>query len=880
MNRQSPPKYLIQFLRWVCRKEVIEEVEGDLVELYILRARHSSSIARLRLFIDTVKSLRWSNLKKPKLKIYNSIMVSNYLKTGFRNIIRDINFSIINMLGLSLGLAVFILMIIMVNQEYNFDSFHTKADRIFEVVQEFDHAGEPELAAHSSILLSDALKAEIAMVENAVTAHGAASTWMTAKGERFFEEDGIVAGPEFFEIFDFDLKYGDREQVLLNSHSIIIDEQLALKMFAVENPVGELIEIERYGLFTVTGVMEKLPANSYMQFNFILSQDYEVFFEHVASWFPRWFQSWRGNPATTFVLLRDPEAAPQFHQQIEPLLRRNLGEDREINKHTLVNLLDLHFNSGHIGGNVNRFVKGDTTQVKMFVAVAVLVLIMACFNYINITTARSVKRTKEVGIRKSIGAQRRQISGQFLLESALQMLFALIISIGWIYFLVPYFNTITNFNISISLPIVLEVLPIVMLTIVLVSIIAGLYPAIYLSKFSADRILKNSMASGKGGSTMRNALVLTQYTLVIIIVATLIIVNQQYHYLRTKKLGFDSEQLLIVEVNGGGVRNNFQTIKSELLANPDISAVAGFTTVVSSYRDGTSLLAESFEISDTFFPIEFYGMDEDGLKTIDLELLPNASNLDKGLDSTSVYLNETAAALYGGASVVGERITIQEDEDSDFEFKAQVIGIVKDFHYSSLHEPIGPLVLGYLANPFEDIDDIVIRVTGPDLMSAVSFVEHVHNKFDENDVMTWEFLDDMTQRAYNSELIFRDVFVGASMVSLFIALLGITGLTAYNMITKTKEMGIRKVLGARYMQLLKLQGRSFLISLVMATLVASPIIWWLGIYWLENFSYRISLTLLPFTGAFLVVLFGTTITVWLVNHRSVKRNPVDALRYQ
>lgn len=272
--------------------------------------------------------------------------------------IKDFNYTLINLLGLSIGLAAFIMMLMMVHSELTFDRFHSKSDRIYEVIQVFQNTQGDDPEIFTALPLAKTLLEEMPMVENAVTIHGASDTWMEVNGNRFFEDDGIVAGPEFFEIFDFSLKYGEKVQVLKESRSIVLEEQLAIKLFGRDNPVGEVIEIERYGLFTVTGVLNTIPSNSFIQFNYILTQDYDVFFTHVSAWFPPWFQSWQGDPAATFVLLSDTEQAADFQDQVVPILKKYIGEE-SVNPHYLINLRDLHFGLNGIDGRVNEYIKGE-----------------------------------------------------------------------------------------------------------------------------------------------------------------------------------------------------------------------------------------------------------------------------------------------------------------------------------------------------------------------------------------------------------------------------------------------------------------------------------------------------------------------------------------
>lgn len=788
-------------------------------------------------------------------------------------------FSFINLTGLSLALSIFLTIILLVKHELSFDKFHSKSDRIYQVIQEFGHADGSDPEIFTSLHLSKALRSDLSVVENAVTIHGAQSTWAEVNGKRFFEEEGIIAGPQFFAMFDFNLKYGKPEEVLNEKRSIVLTESLARKFFEFEDPIGQEIDLDSYGRFTVSGVMNDVPPNSYIQFEFIITQDYDTYFEQTASWYPGWFQSWEGNGVTTYVLLDDPSNKDIFENQVSELLTRYLDGDKAINRHYLLGLEDLHFNSHGIDGRVNEYVKGDFNQVQFLIVIAVIILSMACFNYINISTSRYTRRTREVGVRKVMGAYNRQVTSQFLVESFIMVMMAFSIGLILVQLLLPYFSKVTGINLELDTVTIIQLSPYFLLTIVLVTLLAGFYPAFHLSRFPAISVLKNLTISNKGSGYLRKALVTIQYVFVISILAALLIINGQYSYMNSESVGFDTEELVVVEINGGGVRQNFASMKNELLQNSEILNVTGLTRMISGYRSGTSITISRNGVEKDGLAARFYGMDYDGLSTLGIELV--AGEGFKGInsiDSTSIILNETAAELYGGTSVIGNILEV-ENEDGEM-LKSKVIGISKDFHYRSLHDPIGPVVLGFYQNPFVSLDDIVIRL-GPDYSNeTLQKIEAIHNEYDSNDVMTWEFMDDMTQRAYEKELVFRDVFVGASVISFLIAILGLVGLISYNVMSRTKEIGIRKILGASFLSIMNMEAKELVRYLAISSMISVPLSWWFTSSWLLNFEYRISISPLIFITVILFILLTTFLIILLVAHKTAKSPPIDAIRYE
>lgn len=868
-----------RLLHLYCAEDRLEEVEGDLFELYESRKLTSNRWASWRLLWDVLRSFNWTNIKKPRRATGQLAMFNNYLKIGYRNLLKDYRFTAINLIGLSLGLSIFLTIVLMVRHELTFDHFHTKGERIFHVIQEFQNTEGSDPEIFTALPLSDALRNDLPIVANAVTVHSAASTWMAVGDKRFFEEDGIVAGPGFFEFFDFPIIDGNPNAPLTSARSVVIDEQMADKLFGYTNPIGQVIDIERYGLFTVTAVMKKVPTNSFIQFDFILTQDYDVFFQNVHPRFPGWFQSWEGDPAATFVMLDDPADASRFEAEVADLLTKYLDPEL-INPHRLLNLQDLHFGLINIDGSINEYRRGDMRQLQLLGVVGLLILFMACFNFVNLVTARSIARSKEVGIRKSVGAIRSQIFSQFMTESFFQVTLAFILAIGWIYLMIPYLQRLTGIELVLDGPSLITFAPYALLILLIVTFLSGIYPSLVLSRYNTTRALKAARPTGNGLWSLRNLLVVIQYGLVILMVSSLMIVNRQFEYMSSKPLGFDAEQLLVVEVNGGGVRSGFEMLKNDLLSNPEITAVSGLTRMIGGYRQGVGIYAHDVVDAERKKPVQFYGMDADGRQALGLKLLMGQDFQGIGsLDSTSVLLNETAAAWYGGEGILGEWIDLRGEEAED-QLRARVVGIVEDFHYSSLHQPIGPVVLGHLSNPFQGLDDLAIRINSNDLSGTLAFIEDTHNEYDENGVMTWEFMDDMVNRAYERELVTRDIFAGAAAVAFFISLIGIIGLISFSVVAKTKELGIRKILGANYDSLLLNQAKPFLYFLGIAFLLATPLAWWSGSQWLNDFAYRADIGLIPFLIALALILVATVATLWIINHRTIKRNPVEALRYE
>ncbi len=871
----------IKFLRWFCRPEFLDEIEGDIIELYELRFENHPGKAKRRLWWDVFKSFRWINMKKVNTQNNTLAMFNNYFKIGFRNLLRDFRFSLINLFGLTLGLTIFLIMIMLVRHELSFDTFHSKSERTYQIIQEFQQTQGVDPEIWTPVPLAEALSKEVSGIEHSIHMQGTASNWVEVGDQRFFEEDGMIVGSNFFEIFDFELVSGDPTTVLSQHRSTVISERLSTKYFGFENPIGQVIDHEFYGPFTITGVLKDIPGNSYLQFDFLMTQDLETYMENVVSWYPDWYKSWEGHSVSTFVVLNEAAEVKNVTNQIQNIVRSNLEMD-EVNRFYLLGLLDLHFGSNGIDGRINQHIKGDKARVRLFVLIAGVILLMACFNYVNITTARSVKRHKEVGIRKSVGAFRSQLIAQFLVESFLLVSISVLFSLAFSYYLIPLFSEIMGVNLSFSWNLIISLLPWILLLVVFVSVLAGCYPAMILSGISPLALFHKVAGSHKNGHLLKDSLVTLQFAAVIVLAACLFVINKQYDFMSEKSLGFETDELVVVEINSGSVRTNYRTIKNELKTHPAIKDVTGITRVFSGYRSPVSILGNEIHKPEDQQSMKFYGLDHDAIDVFELEIIAGEGFTGQNsLDSTTILLNESAAKQFGGMRIVGEWIALNEDQgDHNGQLKARVAGIVKDFHFESLHQPIKPTVLGYYKSPFESIDDIIIKIDGSRIQEALSYIEEVHNQYDTNDIMDWEFLDDMAQRAYEDEMVFRNVLSTASTVSLLIAILGMIGMISYSVITRTKEFGIRKVLGASFSQLFMIQGKSFTRFLILASLFATPIAWWISNAWLSTYAFRIQVTPMPFLVTILMLTSITGLIIYLIGRGNFRQNPTKSLRYE
>ncbi|MFY0685881.1 MAG: ABC transporter permease [Cyclobacteriaceae bacterium] len=865
------PNLWIRLLRWFCSDDRIEEVEGDLFELFNIRSEKSPRLAKRMQALDVIRSFRWVNIKKPTINAVFTMYI-HFAKASFRSLIKDYRFSLLNVVGLSLGLAVFLLSVFLIRHEYSFDQFHQHADRTYQVIQVFQNSEGDDPEIFTSLKLAQALSDDMTSVEEAVTVHGAASTWVTVNDRKFFEEDGIVASSSFWDVFDYELIKGQKEEVLKASRSIVIDEQLELKYFGGTSAMGKEIELERYGRFTVTGVMAALPNNSTMQFNYVITQDYDVFYTHVINWFPKWFESWDGDPAATFIRLKESADPAAFRDDIAAVLTKYKPSEN-INPYFLVGLADLHFGLKGIDGRINQYLKGDRVKIRVAALIGSLILLLSIFNYVNISTARASRKAKEVGVRKSLGASKLNLRIQYLLDAGMIVTLSTIIALIIAHELIPYFNRVVGTNFELSVGFLLPLLPGVFALMFLITVLAGFYPAWIQSNISAIKSLKGLHLGMSSGIRLRNFLVTTQFTLVLSLVIVLINVNRQHNFIQHRNLGFDTDATVVVEINGGGVRNNYQVIKERLKSHPNVYDVTGVTRMLGGARSPASV--QVLVSPDDRLKMRYYGIDDNALDFLGMHVA-EGTGFDGINDENEVLVNQVAAKQLGNHTI-GSWIEVADLEEETIK-KVQIVGVLKDFHYTSLHDPIGPLVVGHYVNPFESLDDIVIKIGPDDVTATLTFIEAVHNDYDENDMMSWAFLDDMIQSNYEKEAIVSSLIQGGSCISLIVALLGLIGLTAYNIRSRVKEFAIRKIMGASFMQLFRLQGNHYLRFLILSWLIASSMAYFLTSRWLDNYTYQVAMSWWPYLLSIISACFLIVVTVLLMGFNAIQTNPADELR--
>jgi len=790
-------------------------------------------------------------------------MLKNYLIVAFRNIIRHRVYSLINLLGLAVGITCCTLLLLWVEDELSYDRFHENADDICRVIQQIDFADRSTTWAITQGPLGPSLKKDIPEIINMARTKPLHFITLNHQ-DKTFDETIILADGSFFEMFSFPFLKGDPRTTLAERHSVVLAEETAEKYFGRENPVGKTITVKFYGLgsfpFLVTGVMRKLPQNSSLKPQIIIPF---VFGRELGLTVDRWDNSF----TNTFIQLQKNI----HYREVVAKISGYLDDKPTIEKESRLDLQPLkkiHLYSNYDFDGPH----GDISQVVIFSSIAVLILLIACINYMNLATARAAGRAREVGIRKVVGAVKADIVKQFLGESILLAFLALLLAIMLVDLLLPVYNSMVNKQLSLAylnrFPMIIGMLLIALFT----GIASGSYPALFLSTFKPVRAFKGALQSGARNSTVRKTLIVVQFSLTIGLIICTAITSNQLNYLQDKTLGYDRKSMLLASLRGN-VRKQFPSLKNELLKHPNISNV----TVSSSLPNRWFYFSNSlwhWEGQDPDEEILFRGLavGHDFFETFGMQIVAGRSFSKKfPADITeAVIVNEAAVKAMRMNAPIGQRLTKDNRQ-------YHIVGVVKNYHFRSLHHKIEPMILLYREDPG---GILAVKLRSDDLSDTIGFIEDLWKKFEPDFPVVYGFVDELLNDWYISEKRTETIFRYFSFLAVFIAALGLFGLASFVTEQRVKEIGIRKVLGASVSSIVALLIKEFTKWVVAANIIAWPLAYLSMNYWLQNFAYRVALTPWPFVLAAGLAFVIALATVIYQTVKAAVANPVDSLRYE
>lgn len=797
-------------------------------------------------------------------------MFRNYLKTALRNSLRQKGYTLINTLGLAIGISVFILLFIYIRHERSFNMYNSKAERVYRIVENRSAVDEAETKTiGTSWAMAGALKSEFPEVEEVARVFLGGSADHAIGEQHFLERNYFFAEKSYFDVFDHTFIAGNVNQDVGNiGMDLVLSESTAKKYFGEEEAVGKTVDVG-FGNCRVVAVYKDLPLNASFRPDFIYLTDLTMWPQEERDD----FASWESRNCGAFVVLRENAAAESLLARKEQFLKAHLADKWKIRDFELQPMEDFHLRSVSIS-TPGQQANGNYRYTIIFGLIAVFVLVIAIINYVNLATAHAIFRRKEVGIRKVAGASRRQLITQFLVESLITAFTAFLISLCLIEVALPWFNDITERAMRIPYfeepQILLFLAGIGLIT----GVISGLIPAYIISAFQPGDVLHGFAFQRTGKFLSRKVLVVFQFSLSIIMIISTLVVYRQMKFVQNRDMGFDKSRKLVIDINYGNVRRNFKAMKAEFLAHSDVRSVAAVSRVPGEWKTLPSVEVTKHAGEDPI-SMNMMGFDPDALATLGMELIAGEGFTGNDqLDSLQVLVNEKAAALFGGENSIGQHITVKAGSN---EVTFRIRGIVQDFNFESLYEEIGPMIIGSWNNGITYIDYFVLDTMG-DPARLLAHAEAVHKKFAPEGAIEYNFLDRQWERFYKDDVKRGNVFAISAGLAIFIACLGLLGLASFSTSQRVKEIGIRKVLGATDGQLISLITKEFLQLVLLGFVIAAPVAWWLMDRWLSTYAYNtgISVNLFVFTG--LSVLVVALATVGYKSLQAARRNPASALR--
>jgi len=861
----TPPRWSLKLLRLFIRKDFVEEIEGDMEEIFweevedygLRKAKRRYNWQMLKLLRP---NLTHNIFNSQKLNYYG--MFKHNILVTFRGFKRHKLTFFINLVGLSTGLAASLLIYLWVQDERSVDTFHEKNDQLYWAMNNFQLPDRKVTWNYTPGPLANEMKADFPEVEASVRVgnHFFRPAGVISDQESHYEVSGLFASHNFFEVMTYPLLQGTAESALTNKESIVLSERLAIKIFkSPEQAIGQTVAWESRFFkkdFIVTGVFVDPPANATEQFEAVVS--YDLLVER-----DRWAGDWKGGYAYTFLQLEKETDLAAFNEKVLNYVNEKSNNEGKFG------LFLRPYAKGYLFGNYEdgQLVGGRIENVRLFSMVALLVLVIACINFMNLSTAQASKKMKEIGVKKAIGAHRHALVAQFLCESILLSLLSLIVAIGLINLFLPQFNEITSKSMDINYGMYL--LPVVAIVLG-VGILAGSYPAFYLSGFKPVAVLKGKFSNLKGEEWTRKGLVILQFTLSIVFIMGVVVINRQIKFTQDAQLGFDRESIVTFSRKG----NNLSEPTIMISELEKISGVSLVANMAGSILDGGSGQSgynwqPGDEDEKHLFKSPMIGYNT--VETLGMEVIAGRSfSREMNDDLNQIMINEAAVEFMGLKNPVGTRLQSSPEETRE------IIGVVKDFQYGSLHQKIEPLIFR-----FRDWGrDFLVKLQPGTELSTLDEIEKVYKKLHPKYDFEASFLNDDYIALYDSEDKVAQLSNYMAGIAILVSCLGLFGLAAFTAERKTKEIGIRKVLGASRLAIMQILSSSFTSTILIAIALAIPIGYFLAQGWLQNFAYSINLSWWMFAIAGFMAMVIALVTVSFQTLKAANVNPVECLRHE
>jgi putative ABC transport system permease protein len=799
-------------------------------------------------------------------------MLKNYLQIALRSLLKHKAYTIINITGLAIGLACFVLIAIYIRNEINYDRFFSNADNIYRVNTHVDVNGISNNypAAHYPACF-DMVK-DYPEVVNATTMYKAfylSSVQPKVKRNdvEFEEKKFYFADSTFFTVFDFKFKYGNPKEAFRNSYSVVLTEATSKKYFGDENPVGQILQFQDTVALKVTGVLEPFAGRTHLDFDFLAQSKLllnqivgrNVDHQYVGLWYYSYVVTQPGASPDQLV-----SKLPAFVKKYYP--PRYTENNASL---TVQNIKDIHLYSDFSTADMS--VNGNIQYVYTLGSIGILVLIIACINFMNLSIARFSNRGKEVGVRKVMGAEKKNLVFQFLGESIVISIIGGVIGIGVVLIFIPVFNELAQTNVEVSQLLDPVNASGIIAIILITGILAGIYPSFVMAAFQPVIVLKGLHKKTNGKIDLRKGLVIAQFTVSCILLIGTFIISDQLSFMRGKNMGFDKEQMIILPVGGSGLFANYSTFKNKLETMPEVVSVTNLSHDLGQKALPYFPMKVEGKEDEQMLPIMYVG--HDFIKTFGLDMVQGRSfDIEHRTDSTFAFvINESAAKSLGwGNDVIGRKITFGVNGNPD----AEVIGVVKDFNFDPLRSRVGPLIIGF---GFATVN-VAIKVSPGDHKNTIGSIGKIWNEIIPGKPFTYSFLDESLTDTYRSEEKLAEIFTWFCGLAIFVASLGLFALASFSAERRSKEFGVRKVMGATEGGLVMLMYREFVTLIAIAFVIASPLAWYFSNEWLSNFAYRVALSPLAYVLSITLITVVVLVTVGYHSIMAARSNPIKVLR--
>ncbi len=806
-------------------------------------------------------------------------MFQNYLKVALRNLWKHKGFTAINIVGLSSGLAVCLLIVLYVVDESSYDKYNANSERIYRVDADIYFNGTQFTAVTTPAPLAPTLLRDYPQVEQFVRLKNFGDILVKKDNQSIQNHNAVFADSTFFRVFTLPMVAGNALTALNEPNSIVIDETAARKYFNSTDVLGKSLYVDNSVNCKITGVMKDIPRQSHFHFSFIRPM-HDTYHDDQNDWLSNNYQSYilvkQGTGRTSFQINVDAVINKYLVKQLEQVVHTSAKDMEKQGNHfsyPLIPVTDIHLRSNK---SYEFEANGNITYVYIFSVIAVFILLIACVNFMNLSTARSANRAKEVGIRKVAGSSRSDLITQFLTESVLLSFFSLLFALLVAALMLPLFNQLSGKQMQVLTLFSSRILPVLLVLMIVVGCIAGSYPAFYLSSFQPVQVLKGTIAKGFKSSWLRSGLVVFQFFISITLIIGTIVIYNQLNYIRSKNIGYDRQQVLVLN-NTYVLDKKLKPFRQEMLKISGVqnASIAGSMPTETSFNQNGWFRDPTLDAKQVAILTDFY-VDPNYIPTLGMKLAGGRNfSRDFASDSTAVILNETAVKLLGYKNPINE-ILYRPDGSPDH-FKAKpyhVIGVVKDFNFSSMHDKVGPLVI----EMNENFGRIALRINTKNIPLLIDHIQTTWNSMASGQPFSYSFLDNDFNNIYNAEQRTGKLFISFAVFAIFIACLGLFGLVTYAAEQRTKEIGIRKVLGSSVGGLVAMLSKDFLKLVLIAFVIAFPIAWWAMNKWLQSFAYRISISGCVFVLAGLLTLVIALMTVSLQAIKAAVANPVKSLR--